>query len=335
MLYLNSHQWNFQFPLVLEYARAGYPIQSITIGAGVPSPDKAEEIFAGLQEAGIGMIGFKPGSVAAIGDVLELARLNPSTQVMLQWTSGRGGGHHSFEDFHQPLLETYASIRECPNVLLVVGSGFGDAEGILPYLTGAWSQGPGYERAARMPVDGVLFGSRCMVAKEAATSPVVKQLIVGAPGLEDEKQWDRSYDGDAGGVVTVQSELGEPIHKIHTRGMRVWKRFDEKYFSLPRGPERTAAIIADKADIIRLLNADFQKVHLPVNASGEPCDLEDMSYAGLLQRMIELMYVRGGGDTAGRLAPNRWIDVTYRSRTFAMMQVCWRALTLARTLTLL
>jgi fatty acid synthase subunit beta, fungi type len=39
-----------------------------------------------------------------------------------------------------------------------------------------------------MPVDAVLFGSRCMVAKEAATSLSVKELIVQAPGLIDESQ---------------------------------------------------------------------------------------------------------------------------------------------------
>lgn len=57
--------------------------------------------------------------------------------IALQWTGGRGGGHHSFEDFHAPLLETYAAMRAVPNVVLVVGSGFGDAKDSWPYLEGA------------------------------------------------------------------------------------------------------------------------------------------------------------------------------------------------------
>ncbi|ORY17900.1 hypothetical protein BCR33DRAFT_799499 [Rhizoclosmatium globosum] len=47
--------------------------------------------------------------------------------------SWREGSHHSFEDFHQPML---AGIRRVPNIIIVVGSGFGDAEGTVPYLTG-------------------------------------------------------------------------------------------------------------------------------------------------------------------------------------------------------
>lgn len=34
-----------------------------------------------------------------------------------------------------------------------------------------------------------------------------------------ESDWTKSYEGEIGGVITVISELGEPIHKIATRGM--------------------------------------------------------------------------------------------------------------------
>ena len=71
-----------------------------------------------------------------------------------------------------------------------------------------------------MPFDAVLVASRVMVAKEASTALEVKHLIVKTPGLnfESEHLWESSYDGEAGGVLTVQSELGEPIHKIANRG---------------------------------------------------------------------------------------------------------------------
>ena len=36
-----------------------------------------------------------------------------------------------------------------------------------------------------MPVDGVLIGTAVMTAKEAHTSPAVKQLLVKTPGITD------------------------------------------------------------------------------------------------------------------------------------------------------
>ena len=44
-----------------------------------------------------------------------------------------------------------------------------------------------------------------------------------ATGVSDEIEWEHSYTGVAGGILTVQSELGEPIHKIATRGMVCWR----------------------------------------------------------------------------------------------------------------
>ncbi|KAG6810051.1 hypothetical protein H0H92_013546 [Tricholoma furcatifolium] len=37
---------------------------------------------------------------------------------IMQWTGGRAGGHHSFEDFHQPVLATYGAIRRHSNISL-------------------------------------------------------------------------------------------------------------------------------------------------------------------------------------------------------------------------
>jgi len=96
----------------------------------------------------------------------------------------------------------------------------GDAEGSLPYLTGEWSVAFDYPP---MPVDAILFASRMMTAKESLASTSVKQVIVDAPGIEDEKKWEDSYVKPTGGIVTVKSELGEPIHKIATRGVLLWK----------------------------------------------------------------------------------------------------------------
>ena len=37
-----------------------------------------------------------------------------------------------------------------------------------------------------------------------------------------------------GGILTVQSELGEPIHKVATRAVKLWKEFDDTVFKLPK-----------------------------------------------------------------------------------------------------
>ncbi|KAJ1953984.1 fatty acid synthase alpha subunit Lsd1, partial [Linderina pennispora] len=139
MVYMNQRQWGFQYPSILRMRREGVPITGLCIGGGVPSVDVANSIIAELRDAGIRHVAFKPGSVATILQTLAIARANPDFPVIIQWTGGRGGGHHSCEDFHRPILETYSKIRSLPNTILVVGSGFGDADSILPYLSGQWS----------------------------------------------------------------------------------------------------------------------------------------------------------------------------------------------------
>ncbi|TMW63553.1 hypothetical protein Poli38472_002494 [Pythium oligandrum] len=314
MLYLNAKQWGFQFPMVLRMRKSGIPIESITIGAGIPTKERAIEIVTQLQEAGINLIGLKPGSVDGINAVLEIASAVPTMNVMLQWTGGRAGGHHSFEDFHQPLESVYAAIRRVPNVLLVVGSGFGNWEDSVEYLTGDWSLKRGW--LSKMPVDGVLLGSRVMVAKEAATEPEVKQLLVDTPGIASELEWEKSYTDIAGGIVTVTSELGEPIHKVANRCSLLWREFDTKYFSKPR-EEMELAIRLDKQSIIERLNADFQKPYFgcKVDEGGETrsAELEEMTYSEVLGRMIDLMFV----EIEGR--PRRWLHESFLDRVAKFM----------------
>ena len=59
----------------------------------------------------------------SIRTVLAIADANPDMPILLQWTGGRAGGHHGFEDFHDPILKTYAAIRKRNNIVLVGGSG--------------------------------------------------------------------------------------------------------------------------------------------------------------------------------------------------------------------
>ena len=80
------------------------------------------------------------------------------------------------------LLYPPGSIRRQPNIILVAGSGFGGADDTLPYLTGTWSEKFDFPP---MPFDGILCGSRVMVAKEGQANRAVKELIVQASGRDE------------------------------------------------------------------------------------------------------------------------------------------------------
>jgi fatty acid synthase subunit beta len=102
--------------------------------------------------------------------------------------------------------------------------------------------------------------------------------------------------------LTVTSELGEPIHKVATRGVKLWREFDDTIFALPK--DKRAAWLKEKKDyVIKRLNADFQKPWFPAKADGRACDLEEMTYRETIDRMVRLMYVKH---------EKRWIDRSLR-----------------------
>jgi fatty acid synthase subunit beta len=298
LIYVNPRAMQWQIPLIGQLRSEGVPIEGLTIGAGVPSIEVAQEY---IDTLGLKHIAFKPGSMEAIQSVINIAKASPNFPVILQWTGGRGGGHHSFEDFHQPILQMYGRIRRNENLILVAGSGFGGSEDTYPYLTGAWSAKYGYPP---MPFDGCLFGSRMMTAKEAHTSKNAKKAITEAEGLDD-SQWEKTYKGPAGGVITVRSEMGEPIHKLATRGVKFWAEMDQKIFSLPK-EKRVPELKKHRKYIIEKLNDDFQKVWFGRNKAGKTVDLEDMTYGEVVRRMVDLMFVKH---------ESRWIDKSYEKLT--------------------
>ena len=89
-----------------------------------------------FQKLGIKYIALKPGSTESLGQTVAIARAHPTFPLICQWTGGRAGGHHSFEDFHAPILSMYSTLRRYPNIILIAGSGFGGADDTEPYLTG-------------------------------------------------------------------------------------------------------------------------------------------------------------------------------------------------------
>ena len=298
LIYVNPRAMGWQIPLLAQLRADGVPIEGLTIGAGVPSIEVAQEY---IDTLGIKQIAFKPGSMDAIQQVINIAKANSTFPVVLQWTGGRGGGHHSFEDFHQPIIQMYGRIRKQENIILVAGSGFGGSDDTYPYLTGTWAAKFGYPA---MPFDGCLFGSRMMTAKEAHTSTNAKKAIVDAEGVDD-SQWEKTYKGPAGGVITVRSEMGEPIHKLATRGVKLWAEMDQKIFSLDK-KKRVPELKKMREYLIKKLNDDFQKVWFGRNTAGQTVDLEDMTYGEVVRRMVDLMYVKH---------QSRWIEVSLRNLT--------------------
>jgi len=258
-----------------------------------------------LKAAGIRHHAFKPGSVDGIRQVVNIAAANPDFPIILQWTGGRAGGHHSFEDFHQPILANYRSIRQYDNISLVAGSGFSCADDVWEYLTGDWS----VERFRVQPMafDGFLFASHVMVAKEAHTSSSVKDLIVAATGVED-GAWEGTYTKPTGGILTVRSELGEPtsIHKVATRAVKLWKEFDDTVFKLPK-EKRELWLAERKEEVIGKLNKDFAKPWFGWKKDGSiAIDLSDMTYEETVLRMVRLMFISH---------EKRWVDISLRNLT--------------------
>ncbi|KAL4784879.1 acyl transferase domain-containing protein [Aspergillus varians] len=300
VIYASPKSLSWQIELLHDLIAEGLPIEGLTVGAGIPSPDVIMEWIEALK---LSHIWFKPGSVNAIDRVLAIARQHPTLPVGLQWTGGRAGGHHSCEDFHQPILECYNRIRECDNIILVAGSGFGSGQDTWPYLTGSWSQELGFPA---MPFDGILLGSRMMVACEARTSLAAKQLIVEASGIEDSNEnhgsWTPSEHQAVGGVISVISEMGQPIHVLATRGMRLWHEFDRRFFCI-RDPGRLQATLQQhRVEIITRLNADYARPWFAIADDGQPVEIEDLSYRQVLCRLCLLTFVGH---------QSRWIDPSY------------------------
>lgn len=80
---------------------------------------------------------------------------------------------------------------------------------------------------------------------------------------------------------------------------------DRTIFSL--GKEKRLIELRRQRDyIIKRLNDDFHKPWFGKTAAGEAVDLDDMTYAEVVRRMVELMYVKH---------ESRWIDITLRNLT--------------------
>ncbi|MEU6830496.1 fatty acid synthase subunit beta domain-containing protein [Nocardia beijingensis] len=309
-LFLDPYLWKLQLGgkrLVQRARAAGAPFDGVIVTAGIPELEEAVALIQELTEVGISHVAFKPGTVAQIRAVLRIADEVPAYPVIMHIEGGKAGGHHSWEDLDDLLLETYAELRNRANVVVCVGGGIGTPERATEYLTGQWAVRHGYPV---MPLDGVLVGTAAMATLEATTAPEVKQLLVDTPGTPD---WVGAGTA-SGGMASGRSQLGADIHEIDNAASRTGRLLDE---------------VAGDADAVA---ARRDEIIAALNATAKPYfgDLGTMTYQEWLERYVELAvgldrrkdFDCGSdlGDAIAEATRSVWLDITWRDRFAEMVR---------------
>ncbi|MCI1644298.1 MAG: DUF1729 domain-containing protein [Bifidobacterium crudilactis] len=293
-MFMDRYLWNLQFGtqrIVPKKRSSGTPIDGVVISAGIPELDEAKELIASLQADGFPYVSFKPGTIDQIRQVVRIAKAVAPTKILIEVEGGAAGGHHSWESLDDLLVSTYAEMRSCENLVLVVGGGIGTPERAADYISGDWSQSYGMPN---MPVDGVLVGTAAMTAKEAHTSPQVKQMLVDTPGIVDTgvdadpfaplgEKWVPSGHS-VGGVTSGLSHLHADIYELENASAQCGRL-------LVRMMKHPEEIETRRDEVIEALG----KTAKPYFG-----DLESMTYLQWAQRFAELAYP--------------WADGTYVDR---------------------
>ncbi len=292
-MFLDPYLWNLQFgaqSIVTKARAAGAPLDGVVISAGIPEIEEATALIHDLQAAGFPYVAFKPGTTAQIRQVVAIAREVGDAAVIVQVEDGHAGGHHSWENLDDLLLETYADIRATKNLVLCVGGGIGTPERAADYISGQWALAHG---RPLMPVDGVLIGTAAMTALEAKTTAEVKQLLVDTPGIsvpptEDELGGWVPTGTTRGGVTSGQSHLRADIHEVDNAAAACARLVTEV-----SGDEEAVATRRD--EIIAALNATSKPYF---------GDVDQMNYLEWAQRFADL----SASPIDGSWADDTWIN---------------------------
>ena len=268
-MFFDRYMWNLQFGVqrIVSKARAaGAAINGVTISAGIPELEEAGQLIRDLNAEGFPFIAFKPGTVAQIRSVIEIADAHPEADIIIQIEDGHAGGHHSWVDLDDLLLATFRELRQRPNIVVLVGGGIGTPEKAAEYISGNWSVKHGRKP---MPVDGILVGTAAMAAKEAKTTEAVKQSLVDTPGIKE--GWVGRLKTD-GGMTSGQSHLLADLYEVENdfaAASRLITSLDPDTYV-----EHSAEIIA------------------AINKTAKPYfgEVEDMTYAEWIERFVELAY---------------------------------------------
>ncbi|MGV0646283.1 fatty acid synthase subunit beta domain-containing protein [Mycolicibacterium sp. XJ2546] len=298
-LFLDPYLWKLQLGgkrLVQRARQSGAPIDGVVVSAGIPELAEAVELIDELNSVGISHVVFKPGTVDQIKSVINIAAEVPGKDVIVHIEGGRAGGHHSWEDLDDLLLDTYADLRKRPNITVCVGGGIGTPERAAEYLSGDWAKAYNFPP---MPVDGILVGTAAMATLEATTSPAVKQMLVETTGTD---HWISAGKAQ-GGMASSRSQLGADIHEIDNAASRCGRLLDE---------------VAGDADAVA---ARRDELIAAMAATCKPYfgDVGEMTYLQWLQRYVELT-VGDGDSTADTAAPGSpWLADTWRDRFADML----------------
>ena len=286
-MFMDRYLWNLQFGssrIVPKKRASGAPIDGVVVSAGIPELDEAVALIESLQADGLPYVSFKPGTVDQIRQVVRIAKAVSPTTIMVQVEGGEAGGHHSWEALDDLLAATYAEVRACDNLVLVAGGGIGTPERAADYISGQWAHAYGLPD---MPVDGVLIGTAAMTAKEAHTSPEVKQLLVKTPGIPADAKSDDVFAPQAahwvpsgksvGGMSSGLSHLHADIYELENDSAECGRL-------LVRVMKHPEELDSRRKEIIEALN----KTAKPYFG-----DLASMTYLEWAQRFAELAFPWG------------------------------------------
>ena len=263
------------------------------MSAGIPDVEEAIALLDRLAAEGMRVNAFKPGTAEQVRQLLAIADAAPHHTIAAHLEGGRAGGHHSWEDLEELLLETYHELRRRENVLVCAGGGIGTPERAADLLHGTWALAHG---APVMPVDAVLIGTAAMAVREAAASPQVKRALVAAGGANG---WVPRR-GAEGGVTSARSNLNADIHLLDNAASRAGHLLESV-----AGDE--AAVQARRDEIIEAL-AKTAKPYIG--------DVEAMTYLELLERFTE----RCATGRFGRYDDGAWGHPSWRARALALFE---------------
>ncbi|MBM4345074.1 MAG: DUF1729 domain-containing protein, partial [Deltaproteobacteria bacterium] len=289
LLYLDPYLWDMQVVkgLCVRARQRGVPLVGLVVSAGVPPVDEAARWLRKWRAAGIGHVAFKPGTAAQIDQVCKIARAVPEATLYAHMEGGKAGGHHSWEDLEDLLIDGYAKVRACPNLVLCAGGGIATQERAVELLTGAWSRRHGLPD---MPVDAVFLGTLAMACREATASAAVKAALVQASGTD---RWVHA-GGAKGGVTSGKSQLSADIHYLDNHAARVGRLLDDVAGD-------AAAVATRRQEIVAAL-AGTAKPYFG--------DVEAMTWAEVLRRAVQTMAI----GRHGRYDDGAWLDPTWRAR---------------------
>ncbi|MHB2252244.1 fatty acid synthase subunit beta domain-containing protein [Corynebacterium aurimucosum] len=272
-MFFDRFLWNLHFGqarIVPKARAAGAAFNGVCISAGIPEVEEAGELLDRLHADGFPFISFKPGTAKQIRDVLAIATAYPGDRIIMQVEDGHAGGHHSWVNLDDMLLDTYAEIRQHPNVYLAVGGGIASPDRATSYLTGEWAK---KHDMPAMPVDAVFLGTVAMATKEAKATDSVKDLLVNTEGISPSTNggWVGRGTG-ANGVASSQSHLLADIHDL-----------DNSFAAASR--------------LITSLSIEEYPAHRQeiIDALAKTCkpyfgDVESMTYAEWIERFVKLAH---------------------------------------------